>query len=68
MKKVSSRSAEGREGSERSTHTTEDGLSSVLLRRSDSERKDGLVKETLVDHVVERRNSSSDGDVVVGES
>lgn len=48
--------------------TTESGLSSILLGRSESETKDGLIEELLVEHVVEWRDNVVDRDGIVGET
>lgn len=50
------------------TYSTKDRLPSVLLRRTNSEGKDGLVERAILDHVVERRDDLVDRDGIVGQS
>ena len=46
-------------------NTTEDSFATILLRRSETEREHGLVEETLVHHLIERRHDAVHGDTVV---
>jgi hypothetical protein len=47
---------------------SKDGLTAILFRVTHPEREDGLIQQSLIDHVVERRRNLVDRDGIIGQS